>query len=56
MKLLAQLFDGGDVKVWKLDWLTPEGQSTYPWSVAYPADYVFEHQDEIFQLTLIYSD
>jgi hypothetical protein len=56
MELLARLFEGGDVKVWKLDWHTREGRSTYPWYVAHPMDFVFEHGGEIFQLTLIYSD
>jgi hypothetical protein len=56
MELLMGFFEDDNIKVWKLEWFMPGGQSTYSWSVAYPADYVFEHHDEIFHLTLIYSD
>ena len=58
LALLKQLFDESDIKVWSLKWSKFDryASETYPWSVAYHNDYVFECETEIYHLTLIYTD
>jgi hypothetical protein len=61
MNLLEQFFEGGDVKVWRVEWFEsrlfkPKGHQTHPIQHTEIPGYVFEHQNEIFLLTIFYSD
>jgi hypothetical protein len=56
VETLDRFLSGEPPTVWRLTWRSPDGERSYPWSVAYPKDWVFDHEGEWFHLGLIYSD
>lgn len=58
LALLRQLFGDSKTKVWGLKWSKFDryNSEARPWSIAYCNDYIFECGDDIYHLSLNYSD